>query len=275
MNDYSKVYSHSKLDLFKKCKKGFYFNYLDPVIAPIKKQFCKPRDYKTKGSAVHGAITLFYYLPKKKRNFEGLKKCLKEAWFSELDIYRQAPLGLLGGFRDIEHEREVYGDALRQLQNFLEIEEDMKPSLFYNPVKTIRQSFEDYERMIQPLKKKLFISGKFDRIDELENGNLRIVDFKTGKSKNGIEQLELYKLLAEMNFGKRVDEVSYYYLNDGKIKSYDVANVDIKDIKNKILDKIDVIQKNKVFNTTRTRLCDHCDFKEICPAHGGSYVQML
>ncbi len=271
MNDYSKVYSHSKLDLFKKCKKQFHFNYLDPVIAPIKKQFCKPRDYKTKGSAVHGAITLFYYLPKRKRNFEGLKQCLKEAWFSELDIYRQAPLGLLGGFRDIEHEREAYGDALRQLQNFLEIEEKMKPALFYNPVKTIRQSFEDYERMIQPIHKKLFISGKFDRIDELKNGNLRIVDFKTGKSKTGIEQLELYKLLAEMNFGRKVDEVSYHYLNDGKIKSYDVANVDIKDIKNKILDKIDVIQKNKVFNTTRTRLCDHCDFQEICPAHGGSY----
>ena len=69
-----------------------------------------------------------------------------------------------------------------------------------------------------------------------------------------------------MNFGKRVDEVSYYYLNDGKIKSYDVANVDIKDIKNKILDKIKVIQKNKSFHTTRSRLCDHCDFKEICPA---------
>lgn len=283
MNDYSKVYSHSKIDLFKKCKKGFHFNYLDPVIAPIKKRFYKPRDYKTKGSAVHGAITLFYYLPKKERNFEGLKKCLREAWFSELNMATRPPLGLLGGFRDLDHEREAYGDALRQLQNFLEIEKELNPSLFYNPVKTIRQSFEDYERMIQPIDKKLFISGKFDRIDKLENGNLRIVDFKTGKSKNGINQLELYKLLAEMNFGKRVDEVSYHYLNDGKVKTYDVAHVDIKDIKSKILDKIQVIRSNKEFGPTRTRLCDHCDFKEICPAHGNSYhgelgesvVQML
>ena len=67
-SDFSKVYSVSKLELFEKCKKHYYFNYLDPEIAPIKKQFLKPRDYKTKGSAVHGAITLYYHLPKEKRN---------------------------------------------------------------------------------------------------------------------------------------------------------------------------------------------------------------
>ena len=267
MNDYSKVYSHSKLDLFKKCKKQFHFNYLDPEIAPIKKQFYKPRDYKTKGNAVHGAITLFYYLPPKKRTLANLKKCLKEAWYSELDVYRQPPIGLLGGFEDIDHERETYKDAIRNLANFLEIERETNPKLFYNPVKNIRKSFEDYERMIQPLDKKFFVSGKFDRIDELENGNLRIVDFKTGKSKNGIAQLELYKLLAEMNFGKKVDEVCYYYLDDKKIKSYDVAKVKNKDIKDKILDKIKVIQKNKEFNPSPSRLCSHCDFEEICPKY--------
>lgn len=265
-NDFSRIYSHSKIDLFKKCKQHFYFNYLDPEVAPIRKQFIKPRSYKTKGSAVHGAITLFYYLPKRERNFDGLKKCLKEAWFAETNMNILPPLGLFGGFKDISHERDEYRDALRMLKNFLNIEEETKPSLFYNPVQTIKKSFTDYERMIQPISSNFFISGKFDRIDTLKNGNLEIVDFKTGKARNGLDQLELYKLLAEMNFKKKVDKVSYYYLADGKIKSYDVSNVKLNDIKNKILDKIKIISINKNFPPNPSWLCNHCDFKEICPA---------
>jgi len=263
--DFSKIYSYSKIDLFDKCRKKYHFNYLDPEVAPIKKQFLKPRYYNTKGSAVHGAITLFYHLPKSKRNFSNLKECLKKSWYSELDIYRQPPLGLLGGFRDLEHERDSYLASLKMLHNFIKIEKEEKPSLFYVPVKTIRKSFEDYEKMIKPINKKLFLSGKFDRIDELENGNLKVVDFKTGKSKNGMGQLEFYKLLAEMNFDKKVDEVSYHYLNDGKVENFDVSKVKTSSIKKKILDKVKEIEEAKIFAPNPTRLCDHCDFKEICP----------
>jgi len=264
--DFSRIFSHSKLELFGKCKQQYYFNYLDPEIAPIRKQFLKPRDYKTKGSAVHGAITLFYYLPEKRRNFEGLKKCLKEAWFSELDSYRRPPLGLLGGFSDIGHERSEYRDALRMLKNFLEIESESDSSLFYNPVSTIRKSFTDYEQMIQPISKKYFISGKFDRIDDLGDGSLEVIDYKTGKTKSGKSQLELYKLLAEMNFKRPVSKVSYHYLVDGSVKSYDVSKSDRGEIKEKILTKIEKINGAKQFPPNPSRLCDHCDFKEICPA---------
>ncbi len=263
--DFSKIYSYSKLDLFDQCPQKYYFNYLDPEIAPIKKQFLKPKDYNTKGSAVHGAITLFYHLPKKERIFDNLKKCLKEAWYSELDIYRQPPLGLLGGFKDIEHERETYLESLRQLRNFLEIEKEEKPNPFYVPIKTIRKSFKDYERMIKFLNSKVAVSGKFDRIDELEDGGLRVVDFKTGKSKNGIDQLEFYKLLAEMNFNKKVKKVSYHYLNNGKVDDFDVSKTKTADIKKKILKKVKEIEETKEFNPRPSHLCNYCDFKEICP----------
>lgn len=263
--DFSKIYSYSKIELFNKCRKQYHFNYLDPEIAPIKKQFIKPRDYKTKGNAVHGAITLFYYLSKKKRNFDGLKECLKQAWFSETDIFRQPPLGPFGGFKDLDHERQSYMDSLKLLKNFLNMEKEQSPSLFYFPIKTIKKSFADYERMIKPINKKISISGKFDRIDELENGNLRVVDFKTGKSKNGMGQLEFYKLLTELNFDKKVDQVTYYYLDDGQVKNYDVSKIKTGDIRKQILDKIKVIEKAEDFSPNPSRLCDHCDFKEICP----------
>lgn len=262
--DFSKIYSFSKLELFSKCKQQYFFNYLDPEIAPIKKEFLKPKDFNTKGSAVHDAITLFYYLSEKERTFDNLKKCLKESWFSEKDIYKKPPLGELGGFRNIEHERKTYKESLKLLLNFFKIKE--KPDLFFIPAKTIKDSFADYAKMIKPLSEDLFISGKFDRIDKSKNNKLRIVDFKTGKNGNNFFQLEFYKLLAELNFDKKVEQVSFYSLFPGRVKNFDVSKVKIKDIKKKILEKVNKIRKTKKFPPNPSRLCNYCDFKEICPA---------
>lgn len=262
--DFSKIYSYSKLDLFDKCKKYYYFNYLDPVIAPIKKQFIKPRDYKTKGQAVHGAITLFYHLPLAERTFENLKKCLYRAWFSEIDTLKKPPLGKTGGFKNLEHEREVYRDSLGQLKNFLALEKPA-PSLFFLPTENIKDSFSDYEKLIKPVSNELSISGKFDRIDKLENGNLKIIDFKTGQENQNYFQLTFYKLLAELNFDTKIEQVSFYYLIKKKIKTFNVSKVDTNKIKEKVLAKINLIQNTQEFSPKPSKLCSHCDFKEICP----------
>jgi len=263
--DFSKIYSYSKLELFDKCKQQYYFNYLDPEIAPIKKQFLKPRDYNTKGSAVHNAITLFYYLPKKERTFENLKKCLKKSWFSEKDIFKKPPLDKLGGFRNLNHERKTYRESLELLLNFFNLEKE-EPNLFFIPAKTIKDSFSDYEKMIKPLDKSSFISGKFDRIDKLNNNKLRVVDFKTGRNGSNFFQLEFYKLLAELNFNKEVSQVSFYCLFSSRIKDFDVSKIRIKDIKEKVLERIGKIREAKKFPPNPNRLCNYCDFKEICPA---------
>lgn len=262
--DFSKVYSYSKLGLFEKCKKRYHFNYLDPEIAPIKKQFIKPRDYKTLGQAVHGAITLFYHLPEKERTFDNLKKGLSEAWFSEIEPKQKPPLGEAGGFKNLEHERKVYFDALKLLQNFFSLG-DINPDLFYLPTRNIKDSFDDYESLITPFTGEFFISGKFDRIDKLKDGALKIIDFKTGKENQDKFQLDFYKLLAELNFAVPVKTLSFYYLGNGKIEEFNVLDIREDEIKDKVLKKIETIEGTKEFPPEPNKLCDHCDFKEICP----------
>ncbi len=263
--DFSKIYSFSKLKLFENCPKLYYFYYLDPVISPIKKQFIKPRSYKTKGQAVHGAITLFYYLPLKERTFSNLKKCLAQAWFSEKDSSKSPPLGKAGGFESLKEEKKTYLESLELLKNFFEIEEE-KPSLFLVPTAKIRDSFEDYEKMIKPLNDNFSISGKFDRIDKLEEG-LRVVDFKTGNNESDHFQLEFYKLLAELNFDAKVKKVAFYYLPKKKVKEVDVSDIKKEDLKKKVLGKIEKITGTESFDPNPGRLCWHCDFKEICPVY--------
>jgi len=261
--DFTKIYSFSKLDLYEKCKRHYYFSYLDPEISPRKKEFLKPRDYKTKGHAVHDAITLFYHLPKNKRNFSSLKECLNQSWISEIDNSIKPPLGKEGGFIDLEHERKAYKDSLVLLKNFLEMSEN-NPSFYLIPTKDIKNSFSDYAKLIKPICDDFSISGKFDRIDKLEGENIRIIDFKTSSNNQSYSQLEFYKLLAELNFNKKVKTVSFYYLNNKKIKDYDVSQIKKEDIQNKIIEKIEKIMKTENFSPTYNKLCDHCDFQEIC-----------
>lgn len=262
--DFSRIYSFSKLELFDKCKKQYYFYYLDPEISPRKKEYIKPRDYKTKGQAVHGALTLFYHLPEKERRPEQLKSFLFDAWFSEIEPSKAPPLEESGGFKDINHERKAYEQSLGLLNNFIKFK-DFYPEIFYLPTKNIRYSFDDYKEMIKPISDGLFVSGKFDRIDKMKNGNLRIIDFKTGKNEKESFQLEFYKLLAELNFNINVEKVSFYYLDSGKIVNYDFSNHHSDKTKNIILEKIDEILKTRDFSPKKSALCNHCDFKEICP----------
>lgn len=266
--DFSKIYSFSRISLFDKCRKQYYFYYLDPEIAPRKKEFIKPRDYKTKGGAIHNAITLFYHLPLEERTFKKLRNFLFDSWFCENEPSKAPPLGEIGGFKDIEHERKTYRKSLALLCNFFKFK-DIDPPIFYLPTKNIRYSFSDYKSMIKPIDpiQGLSISGKFDRIDKLDSGNLRIIDFKTGKNASDSFQLEFYAYLAYLNFSKNVDLVSFYDLEGKKIINFDFSNIQLDAVKNKIMDKINAIENTPQgnFYPNPSVLCSHCDFKEICP----------
>lgn len=263
--DFSKVYSYSRLACFEKCPKQYYFNYLDSEVALIKKQLKKQRDYQTKGSAVHDAITLFHHLPSNKRVFETMKDCLLKAWYSENNPLIKPPLGQAGGFENLEHERRIYRECLFLLKNFFEMGEN-NPKIFYLPTKEIKYSFKDYEGLVKPLIGQLSISGKFDRIDKLKN-NLKIIDYKTGGRVQDEFQLYFYKVLAETNFKKKVSLVSFCYLNQSRNEDFDVTKVKTEKIKDEIINKAKKIEKAEKFPTKPNKLCSYCDFQEICPAY--------
>jgi len=262
-NDFSKIYSNSKLTRFEKCPLDYYFYYLDPKW----KGYQEPKDYNTKGSAIHGALTLFYNLPLKKRNARSLQDSLLEAWFSETDKTKKPPLGEIGGFNTEEDEKKTYRESLEILQKFLDLK-DINPPIFYIPTEDIKNSFCDYEKMIQPIDDQSFISGKFDRIDKLKDNTLRIIDFKTGKKQNSKGQLDFYRVLAELNFKIPVSIVSFYYLKEGEIVDFKTSNVDFEEIKKITLERVKKIREADKFPPRPSKLCNYCDFKnKDCPIY--------
>ncbi|MBU1045890.1 UvrD-helicase domain-containing protein [Patescibacteria group bacterium] len=112
------------------------------------------------------------------------------------------------------------------------------------------------------------IKGKIDRVDELPDGQLEIIDYKTGKGKGKLakdekEQLLIYQLAGEQIFGKTPECLSYYYLEIGGKTSFQSSEPEREKFKQEVLNKIEKI-KNSDFRATPGWQCQSCDFKNIC-----------
>jgi DNA helicase-2/ATP-dependent DNA helicase PcrA len=117
--------------------------------------------------------------------------------------------------------------------------------------------------------------GVIDRIDDLEespstgSGRLcSIIDYKTGQSKDKLdfdakEQLLIYQIAAQEVLHLKPKQLSYYYLEDGKVASFLGSDKDIEKQKEKMLEEIEKI-KNSQFAPTPGWQCQYCDFKDIC-----------
>jgi putative RecB family exonuclease len=122
----------------------------------------------------------------------------------------------------------------------------------------------------------IYLHGYVDRLDVAPTGEVRIIDYKTGKSpKPGWEekalfQLRVYALLYWRNEGVLPRLLQLLYLGDGNtVKSSPTEKelVATERILRNIGDEILTAIDTDFFPTKKSRLCDWCSFKKICPAH--------
>ena len=125
-------------------------------------------------------------------------------------------------------------------------------------------------------KENVYLHGYVDRLDIASTGEVRIVDYKTGKApKPGWEekalfQLRIYALLYWKNNGVLPRLLQLIYLGDGKIVKSNPTITQLESTEKKLhltaLDIFTSIEKN-YWPPKPSRLCDWCFFKTICPAH--------
>ena len=125
------------------------------------------------------------------------------------------------------------------------------------------------------LSEEVYLHGYVDRLDIAPSGEVRIVDYKTGKSpKPGWEdkalfQLRVYALLYWRNEGVLPKMLQLIYLGTSDtLKSSPTEAVLVateRKLQN-IADEILTAIETDFFPTRKSKLCDWCSFKEICPA---------
>jgi len=112
------------------------------------------------------------------------------------------------------------------------------------------------------------VKGVVDRIDQLTDGTVEIIDYKTGqrpKTKKGdnADQLYIYAAAVQEVLKLTPSRLTYVYLDDRSSRTLPVDDQKIAAVKTKFLSTAKAIQES-TFPPTPGFHCQFCDFRNIC-----------
>lgn len=121
------------------------------------------------------------------------------------------------------------------------------------------------------------LRGFVDRIDRSPRGDLRVVDYKTGKApapryvEEALFQMRFYALLLRES-DRLPARTQLLYLKSGQVLTLDPDPADIDRFQvevTRIWEGIEADARRGVFTPRRNPLCGWCALKELCPVFGG------
>lgn len=125
----------------------------------------------------------------------------------------------------------------------------------------------------------LVLRGIIDRVDVAPEGQVRVVDYKTGRTPGpGFEgkalfQMKFYGLVMWRRTGRVPDLLQLVYLGDGTVIRYEPDVDELLALERNVKAVWAAIEKavaERDFRPNPSRLCSWCDFKPLCPSFGGT-----
>ena len=210
-----------------------------------------------RGKLVHSVLEDLFELPRAERTPKTALDLLPKKWREHISSKSELA-------NEITDEKEWIDRVQSLLSTYFTLED---PTTFDSTYRELH--------LERNLSSEVYLHGYVDRLDIAPTGEVRIVDYKTGKSpKPGWEekalfQLRVYALLYWRNEGVLPKMLQLIYLGDANIlKSTPTESVLIsteKKLQN-IGDEILTAIETDFFPTRKSKLCEWCSFKEICPA---------
>lgn len=235
------VVSYSQLDAFAICPLKYKFRYLYSLEPP-------PSHTANFGNSVHGTLKDFYQRLKdgKQPSKTLLQTLYKENWIPY-------------GYDTKTHEQKRFEKGWSMLERFYDIH--AKPK-FLIP--------EFIERNFRLKIGDIWVNGRIDRIDRLQNGNYEVIDYKTGALKKNFSikkdfQLSLYALACRDVFRIPVEKLSLYFLEDNQKISTTRTDADLAHIEEDLLKRIQSIIDSD-FSPTPGYPCTFCEYRILCHA---------
>ncbi|WP_432484989.1 RecB family exonuclease [Kineococcus esterisolvens] len=123
------------------------------------------------------------------------------------------------------------------------------------------------------------LRGVVDRLDVAPSGELRVVDYKTGRAPSqrfeaaALFQVRFYALVLWRLRGVVPRSLRLVYLGSGEVVSHSPDEDDLRATERKVRALWAAIEANRAsgrWPATPGRSCSWCDHKALCPAFGGT-----
>jgi DNA helicase-2/ATP-dependent DNA helicase PcrA len=161
---------------------------------------------------------------------------------------------------DDPYQRELYEQqAIQQLVDFLKV-------VSRTPLLKVLHTEEHFEIRVG----EATVAGRIDRIDDLGNGAVAIVDYKTGKPRTQEDadeslQLSIYAIAAQQKWGYRAERLVFYNLEENTAITTARQRIQLDEARAKIADVADRIAARQ-FDAKPGYHCRFCPYRNLCPA---------
>lgn len=252
--------SPSRASDFMQCPLLYRFRVIDRLPE-------KPSAAATKGTLVHAVLERLFDAPAAERTAPRAKSLIPGQW----DRLRESRPEVVELFEDDpEGERLAtwLGEAEQLVERWFSLEDPTR----LEPAE--RELFVEAE-----LDSGLRLRGIIDRVDVAATGEVRIVDYKTGKAprpeyaEGALFQMKFYALVVWRLKQVIPRRLQLVYLGSGDVLTYDPVLADLERVERKLLALWDAIRQATETGEWRprpTKLCGWCDHQAHCPEFGGT-----
>lgn len=251
--------SPSRATDFKQCPLLYRFRAIDRLPEATSAA-------QLRGSVVHAALEQLYGLPAGLRSPDTARSLVQRAWDQMVAAEPE-----LAGELDPGQPTQLLEDARALVSGYYRLED---------PTRFDPQCCE--QRVEVELADGTLLRGYIDRIDVAATGELRVVDYKTGKAPPAARALAEFKAIFQMKFyavalfrsrGVPPTRLRLIYLADGQLLDYSPDRDELLRFEKTLMAIWRAIQsagETGDFRPNPSRLCDWCPHQQRCPAFGGT-----
>jgi putative RecB family exonuclease len=250
--------SPSRASDFMQCPLLYRFRVIDKLPEP-------PSAAAARGTLVHSVLERLFDLPAPERTLAAAAGLVAPQW--EALVEAEPDLASL-----------VDGSS-----------PDALTAWFQESVALIERWFtlEDPTRL-EPAERELYVEteldgltlrGYVDRLDVAPTGEVRVVDYKTGRSPSelfeakALFQMKFYALVLWRLRGEVPRLLQLVYLGNSEIVRYSPDETDLLATERKLKALWQAIERAAStgdWRPNKSRLCDWCEHRQLCPAWGGT-----
>lgn len=251
--------SPSRAADFQTCPLRYRFRVIDRLPEP-------PSPEATRGTLVHAVLERLFDLPAAQRDLAAASALVPGEW--ERMRAEDPELAELFAAATDGAEAAWLASATPLLETYFGLED---------PRRLDPASRE--ERVEVVLDSGLRLHGIVDRLDEAPGGELRIVDYKTGRSPGesfearALFQMRFYALVLWRSRGVLPRQLLLLYLGDGQALRYCPTEAELLATERKLAalwSAIDLATRTGDFRPHRSQLCGWCAHQALCPEFGGT-----